>query len=1214
MKKIATIQSLAGLAIICLATVILLGWLTRTPLLVQIRPNFVGMVVNTALCFALLGITLLLPVLKVRKIAAIQTAIGAFIFALSALVLLQIMSDVDFGIDLRSFHSWLSDGNPHAGRMAPNTAVGFMLAGLILIAASRVQSKTTGVFIQIATFAILMLGLTGIVGYTLQLELLYSWFKAARMALHTAMGMTLVGLGLWSSWRRADWYRSQQFFKEDEKIAFVGAALLVVIALTVGVAGFAAQQSSLEKALTDSMPSAVRSQTTIFQSAVNQAKANGHSFASRRNLLRLTRALATQPDDEALKAELKAIGESALAFGMSGLIIYDLSQRELLRLGSFADHAKIAFAVDAESTLIWDGRLVLNTVTPLRDAHNIIGSVIVEEPLPTVNQQFANADGLGNTGEMGMCFRRESKLQCFPQYRNPKVYQSSGIGAKGKPTAMSYAVDGKAGTFKGLDYRGKSVLAAYGPLTLTGLGIVIKKDTEELFQPIRDQLNWSVPALLLLVTLGALLLRSQITPLASRLLRSERDATEKEIRIRTVVDSVGEGIITLDETGMIESFNNGASAIFGYAPDEVIGLNIKMLMPPHMRAAHEAGMQRFLQGGVAHVVGKKGVELPGLHKDGSEFSLELAVNLMQIDASRRFVGIVRDITERKEAENALFQEKERLHVTLSSIGDAVITTDVEGKVTYLNPVAETMTGWSNAEAHGRPLPEVFHIVHELTNELALNPVEIVLRHQQVAALAENTLLIQRGGARFSVEDSAAPILNKQGEIVGVVLVFHDVSHARQMAMKMTHQATHDALTGIINRPEFERRLEQALQTGKLEAKHHTMLYLDLDQFKIVNDTCGHGAGDELLRQLTSIMLEKLRQSDTLARLGGDEFGVLLESCAGAPALRIAELLRQTVCDFHFCWLDKIFPIGVSIGLITFSNGGTTVADILSMADAACFMAKDKGRNRVQVYAQEDAEVARRHGEMGWIGRIQAALEQERFILYSQKILPLGGTDQSSEGSKNHGAHFELLLRMTETDGSLIPPMAFIPAAERYGLMPLLDRWVINAAFARIAQLPAGDNSIDTCAINLSGTSICDDGFLHYVLERFAHYQIAPALICFEITETAAITNLTQAAVLIRELKTLGCRFSLDDFGSGMSSFAYLKHLPVDYLKIDGGFVKDMIDDPIDCAMVEAINHIGHVMGILTIAEFVENDTVLSKLREIGIDFAQGYGIEKPRPM
>jgi diguanylate cyclase (GGDEF)-like protein len=439
-------------------------------------------------------------------------------------------------------------------------------------------------------------------------------------------------------------------------------------------------------------------------------------------------------------------------------------------------------------------------------------------------------------------------------------------------------------------------------------------------------------------------------------------------------------------------------------------------------------------------------------------------------------------------------------------------------------------------------------------------------------------------------------------------VLHDVSRERQYAAKLSYQASHDSLTGLINRAEFERRLGLALQSAAQMGRHHAVMYLDLDQFKVVNDTCGHAAGDQLMRQVSTLLQHCLREGDTLARLGGDEFGVLLENCPPEAALRIADKLRQTVTDFHFAWAHLSFNIGVSIGLVNVEDGLFTLAEVMRAADTACYMAKENGRNRVQVYHPEDSEINIRQGEMEWVGRLQKALDENRFVLYAQDIVRVNLAERA-------GTHCELLVRMLDESGNLVPPMAFIPAAERYNLMPAIDRWVIRTAFATLSRLradPAGER-IDLCAINLSGASIGDDRFLDFVREQLALFSVPPQCICFEITETAAIAKLDKAAHFINELRALGCRFSLDDFGAGMSSFAYLKHLPVDFLKIDGVFVKDMADDPIDRAMVEAINSVGHVMGKQTIAEFVDSDRVITALREIGVDFAQGYGVAKPRP-
>ncbi|MCO7635116.1 EAL domain-containing protein [Pseudomonas guariconensis] len=563
------------------------------------------------------------------------------------------------------------------------------------------------------------------------------------------------------------------------------------------------------------------------------------------------------------------------------------------------------------------------------------------------------------------------------------------------------------------------------------------------------------------------------------------------------------------------------------------------------------------------------------------------------------------LAQRQAFATALQAERERAQITLQSIGDAVITTDVEGCIVYMNPAAEQLTHWQAGHAQGLPLAALFSLVDEQAEHDSRTLVEQVLSGSLKGG-SEHARLIQRlDGSTVSINLVGSPILT-DGQLSGIVLALHDMTQERQYIANLSWQATHDALTGLANRREFEYRLEQALNGLARQSGRHSLMFLDLDQFKLVNDTCGHAAGDELLRHICAVLQAGLREGDTLARLGGDEFGVLLVNCPPEHAERIAEQLRQSVQSLHFVWKGRPFVTTVSIGLVHVTQAPGTLEASLRAADMACYMAKEKGRNRVQVYHADDSELSLRFGEMAWIQRLHLALEENRFCLYAQEIAPL----KALEGP----GHVEILLRLHDESGRTILPDSFIPAAERYGLMTALDRWVVRNVFQVIRQcLDEGrEGPLAMCAINLSGSSIGDDNFLEYLQRLFGEFGIPPRLICFEITETIAIANLGSAIRFINELKGLGCRFSLDDFCAGMSSFAYLKHLPVDFLKIDGSFVKDMLDDPVNRAMVEVINHIGHVMGKRTIAEFVETPLIEQALQEIGVDYAQGYLIERPQ--
>ena len=571
----------------------------------------------------------------------------------------------------------------------------------------------------------------------------------------------------------------------------------------------------------------------------------------------------------------------------------------------------------------------------------------------------------------------------------------------------------------------------------------------------------------------------------------------------------------------------------------------------------------------------------------------------------KFINHALDSSMRQQYElelsrHALFEEKERAEVTLQSIMDGVVTVDGAGRISYINPVAERLCGCTSKEALQEQLSHIISFAHEDTGLRLANPVDSVLQENIGVELPPHAVMVRADGSSIPIEASASPMRDHAAQVVGAVLVLQDVSQSRRLTRQLSFQASHDALTGLYNRRMFEEYLQAALLHVEDENRQHALCYIDLDQFKIVNDTCGHMAGDELLRQLAVLLQDCIRGGDVLARLGGDEFGVLLENCPLPRATQVAEKIRQRVKDYRFAWQDKSFDIGASIGVVGISASNFDIASILSAADVACYAAKDMGRNRVHVYEPSDAMLAERHGQMHWAARIVQALESQRMVIFQQPIVSLAG-----DGVQ----HVEILVRMRDDQGGFVPPNAFIPAAERYGLMSKIDRWVIATVFQHLQAYPRPPEHM--VAINLSGNSLADAELLAFIRQAGHDYGIDFQQICFEITETAAISNLSTATRFMTELRQEGCRFALDDFGSGLSSFGYLKNLPVDYVKIDGSFVKDMATDPIDRAMVEAITRVAHVMQIKAIAEWVEDETTLQLLQSMGVDFAQGYHLGRP---
>lgn len=579
-------------------------------------------------------------------------------------------------------------------------------------------------------------------------------------------------------------------------------------------------------------------------------------------------------------------------------------------------------------------------------------------------------------------------------------------------------------------------------------------------------------------------------------------------------------------------------------------------------------------------------------------------------AVRHAVEIATQQRRRLAAEQALFAEKERAQVILRSIVEGVVSTDAAGLVMFINPAAEALTGWSLEESVGRPLAEVMEIVDETSGEPVRSAFDHCRASGEPVSAGDDVTLLSRHGQRYALHQSVAPIRGLDNYISGYVVVFSDVTEARRLAKRLSYQATHDSLTGLVNRAEFERRLDRLLRPteGAALAGDHAVCFLDLDHFKVVNDTCGHLAGDDLLQRVAEALRSRVRSRDTVARLGGDEFGILMEHCSIQQATRIGESLRRAVAGLRFARDGRVFRVGASIGLAAVSPGLATRTEVLRAADHACYSAKEAGRDRVRVFDRTDSETRRRLGDMEWLGRLQHALQEGRFSFRYQPIVPL--LDEVSD----HGEHFELLLRLRDDSGDLVAPGGFLPAAERYGMATMIDRWVVSSALAWLREHPAVLDSLYLCNINLSGRSLTDADFLGHVLQALGHTRIPPGKICFEITETSAIASLDSATQFIAGLSAHGCSFALDDFGSGLSSFGYLRSLAVDFVKIDGSLVHTMVTNPASSAMVASIAQIGRAMGKRVVAEWVEDDATLHQLKALGVHYGQGHWIASPRDL
>ena len=661
-------------------------------------------------------------------------------------------------------------------------------------------------------------------------------------------------------------------------------------------------------------------------------------------------------------------------------------------------------------------------------------------------------------------------------------------------------------------------------------------------------------------------------------------------------------VIIHDEKIMLA--NESAASLIGLESSQLIGREIADLVKPAYRALFRNTMAKRLAGEDV----PRRLEIQLINGNETGLWVEAQSANIEFHGHRAIITVARDVSHRKSLEVSLSRSKRQAQYTLESIAEGVITTDNDGHIDYMNQSAEALIGTNRDDAVGHRIGELFKLVDDADHRPLGDPVERSLAMRRRVNMGRRAVMISSDGEQeHPVEISASPIRGPGSSMFGTVVVFHDVSEIRGLTRQMSYQATHDALTGQINRREFERRLDEAMDSAHAEEAVHMLFYMDLDRFKAVNDSCGHLAGDNMLKEIAGLIKDQVRDSDIVGRLGGDEFGAILMGCPIDKARQIATDICNAVADYRFVWKDKIFNIGISIGLVEISHVSGTIQDVMSAADSACYVAKQQGRSQVHVYSARDEAIARERGDIQWLRKLQSALHEDSFELAVQPIIAMGGGAES-------GPAVEVLIRLPDERGRRADTAEFLRPAERYQLMPQIDRWVINATLAAISggeiKIPGGRN----CAINLSGQTLGDESILGFVVDALDRTGVVPSTICFEVTETAILSNVQHAQRFIEVLHGIGCEFSLDDFGSGLGSFSSLKHLPIDYLKIDGAYTRNLNSDQVNQEMVAAMIKLARTMNFRIVAEQVERQEDFDWLRDNGVDFIQGHFIEAPTPL
>lgn len=921
----------AGTLLVLLGLTVMAGWLLRLPSVLQVLPGQDAMVFSTALCFALAGAALLIPghwpTLRRRG----QTALGGLVVLAAGAMLVQYFAKTDLGFDLRPFHAWLSDPNPTPGRMAPNTALAFLLGGLALMLMPQASSRAALRVIETLAFIIIFIGLTSAVGYALKLEFLYGWYQYTRMAVPTAAGMIVLGIGLWGAWHQLPAAGPLLQLEAQHRIVWIGGSIFFTIALVAGLGGFAIMQQRTEATLQDGLLRSLQSRSDFFEFVISDASSSAQLIATRPALYRHLRKLNAEPGNADELVLLAAAARSFLPLGVSAIAFHDERGQELLRAGTFAQDPELAITLAPSDTarLVWRGGFLFEARLPMREAGQFLGTLVVQRPLDVLTRMLQDTRGLGKTGETAVCAPAPAELRrmwCFPLRLNPKVVRIA-YEIDGRRLPMSYALEGKSGVITALDYRRQNVSAAYGPIGQLGLGMVLKTDTAELYQPISEQFRWAILLLLALIAAGMWVLRLLVTPLVRRVVLSEE-------QFRAVAETAHAAIVTADTRGGIVYWNRAAETIFGYSEREILGQPMTRLVQEDYRDADQHVWEQLLTTNQPQLLGKT-VELHGLHSDGRKFPLEMSLsNWRSGTGEQYFTGLMRDISERKQGEEVA----RHLASIVASSSDAIISKNLEDTVTSWNAAAERLYGYSAAEIigqSGRVLLPPDEAAEEQDFLARLARAEHVVRHE--------TVRLKKDGTPVEVAMTVSPLRDASGHIAGTSTIARDITERKRIEAHIRALAVTDELTALHNRRGFTAIAEQQLKLARRSRAPLHLGFIDMDGMKAINDQFGHAVGDDALKDTAALLRASFRDSDLLARVGGDEFLVLAIGADDKTMEHIRERLFAAVIK-HNLEAQRPYALSLSLGMVACDvESGASLDLMIEEADRRMYQAKAEKR-------------------------------------------------------------------------------------------------------------------------------------------------------------------------------------------------------------------------------------------------------------------------------